>query len=171
VSSKRPANRPVEILLVEDSPSDTELTREALRETSQHHHLSTIDNGEDALRFLHRQPPYADAPRPDYILLDLSLPRKSGHEILAEMRQDPSLRAIPVVVLTASADHADLKRAYAGHANCYITKPFDAPKFMNVIRSIEVFWRRCARLPDPASAANWSLTPYFPGAAPPAQPQ
>ena len=158
MSDKRPANRPVEILLVEDSLSDTELTLEALRETSQHHHLSTIDNGEDAIRFLLRQPPYAHVPRPDFILLDLSLPRKSGHEVLAAMRQDPSLCAIPVVVLTASADHEDLMRAYAGQANCYITKPFAAAAFMNVVRSIEAFWRRFARLPDPASAADWPLT-------------
>src|SRR4051794_24701063 len=117
--------RPVEILLVDDSPGDVRLTREALREGKIRNNLSVVTDGVEALAFLRREGRYAGAPRPDVILLDLNLPRKDGREVLAEIKADDRLRRIPVVILTTSADERDILRAYELHANCYITKPVD----------------------------------------------
>jgi CheY-like chemotaxis protein len=132
--------RPVEVLLVEDSPSDTELTIAALEEAKVRNHLSTVEDGVEALAFLRREGKYAEAPRPDLILLDLNLPRKDGREVLAEIKADESLRAIPVVVLTTSRAEQDVLRAYDLHANCFITKPVDFGNFLEVVRSVESFW-------------------------------
>jgi CheY-like chemotaxis protein len=139
--------RPVEILLVEDNPGDVRLTREALREGKIRNHLSVVPDGVEALAFLRRAGRYAEAPHPDVILLDLNLPRKSGREVLAEIKADGQLRRIPVVILTTSADEQDVLRAYELHANCYITKPVDFEQFSTVIQAIENFWLTVVTLP------------------------
>jgi two-component system, chemotaxis family, response regulator Rcp1 len=139
--------RPVEILLVEDSPSDTELTVEALKEAKVRNHLTVVEDGVQAMEFLRRQGRFQDAPRPDLIMLDLNLPRKDGREVLAEIKSDEDLRAIPVVVLTTSRAEQDVLRAYQLNANCYITKPVDFEQFLEVIRSIESFWLFVVSLP------------------------
>jgi len=140
---------PIEILLVEDSPSDTELTIEALQEARIRNHLNIAEDGVQALEFLRRKGKYADAPRPDLIMLDLNLPRKDGREVLAEIKSDESLRTIPVVVMTTSRAEQDVFQAYQHHANCYITKPVDFEKFLSVVRSIETFWLMVVTLPQP----------------------
>ncbi len=147
------APRAVEILLVEDSPSDTELTVEALKEAKIQNHLSIVEDGVDAMDFLRRRGRFAGAPRPDFIMLDLNLPRKDGREVLAEMKSDPDLKAIPVVVLTTSSAEQDVHRAYQLDANCYITKPVDFDQFLNVVRSIESFWLLIVTL-HPAANPN-----------------
>jgi len=141
-------NRPIEILLVEDSPSDTELTMEAFREGSVESHLSHVEDGVEALSFLGRRQPYSQAPRPDLILLDLNLPQKDGREVLAELKKDPELRTIPVVVLTTSRSDQDIARAYQLQANCYISKPVEFEQFVRVVRLIEHFWLEVASLPS-----------------------
>jgi two-component system, chemotaxis family, response regulator Rcp1 len=138
---------PIEVLLVEDNPGDVRLTREVLREGRIRNTLNVVGDGVEALRFLRREEPYADAPAQDLILLDLNLPKKDGREVLAEIKSDPVLRRIPVVVLTTSAAEADILKAYDLHANCYITKPVDLDQFITVIRSIEDFWLSIVRLP------------------------
>ncbi|MGO8679226.1 MAG: response regulator [Limisphaerales bacterium] len=143
----------VEILLVEDSPSDTELTVEALKEAKIRNHLSIVEDGVDAMDFLRRRGRFAGAPRPDFIMLDLNLPRKDGREVLAEMKSDPDLKTIPVVVLTTSSAEQDVHRAYQLNANCYITKPVDFDQFLNVVRSIESFWLLIVTL-HPAASPN-----------------
>jgi CheY-like chemotaxis protein len=145
--------RPVEILLVEDSPSDTELTIEALKEAKVRNHLSIVEDGVEALEFLRRRGKYAPAPRPDLIMLDLNLPRKDGREVLAEIKSDARLKTIPVVVLTTSRAEQDVLQAYQYHANCYITKPVDFEQFCQVVRSIESFWLVLVTLPPPAQPA------------------
>ena len=144
----RSAGRPVEILLVEDSPGDVRLTREALRDGKVRNHLSVITDGVEALAFLRREGRYADAPRPDVILLDLNLPKKDGREVLAEVKADERLRRIPVVVLTTSADERDVLRSYDLQAACYITKPVDLDQFIAVVQSIEDFWLTIVTLPE-----------------------
>ena len=139
--------RPIEILLVEDSTSDTDLTVEALAAAKVTNRLSIVEDGVQAMEFLHREGQYAHAPRPDLILLDLNLPRKDGREVLAEIRSDEKLTAIPVVVLTTSQAEQDVLRAYALHANCYITKPVDFNQFLEVIEAIEGFWLSVVKLP------------------------
>jgi chemotaxis family two-component system response regulator Rcp1 len=139
--------RPVEILLVEDNPGDVRLTREALREGKIRNNLSVVPDGVEALAFLRREGRYAGSPHPDVILLDLNLPRKSGREVLAEIKSDSQLRRIPVVILTTSADEQDILRAYELHANCYITKPVDFEQFITVIQAIENFWLTVVTLP------------------------
>ncbi len=139
--------RPIEILLVEDSPSDAELTLEALQEGKICNHLHSVEDGVQALDFLYRRDPYADAPRPDLILLDLNLPRKDGREVLAELKAHPDLKTIPVVVLTTSRADEDVLRAYSLHANCYILKPVDFRQFVEVVRQIENFWLSVVKLP------------------------
>jgi CheY-like chemotaxis protein len=146
--------RPVEILLVEDSPSDTELTVEALKEAKVGNHLSIVEDGVEALAFLHRQGKYSAAPRPDLIMLDLNLPRKDGREVLREIKADHSLQTIPVVVLTTSRAEQDILQAYHHHANCYITKPVDFDQFLNVVRSIESFWLMLVTLPRTTRSAQ-----------------
>ena len=145
--------RPIEILLVEDSPSDTDLTLEALKDFKVRNHVSVAEDGVMALQFLRRQGPYADAPRPDLIMLDLNLPRKDGREVLAEIKKDDNLRPIPIVVLTTSRADQDILRAYQLNANCYITKPVDFNQFLEVVRSIEAFWLFVVTLP-PAPRAG-----------------
>ena len=144
----KPADiRPIEILLVEDSPSDAEFTSEALKEAKVRNHLSIVEDGVQAMEFLRRQGRYSNAPRPDLIMLDLNLPRKDGREVLAELKADDNLRMIPVVVLTTSRAEEDIIRAYKLHANCYITKPVDFQQFLSVVRSIESFWLFVVTLP------------------------
>jgi CheY-like chemotaxis protein len=140
--------RPVEILLVEDSPGDVRLTREALREGKVRNNLSVVPDGVEAMAFLRREGKYADSPRPDVILLDLNLPRKDGREVLAEIKADDRLRRVPVVVLTTSRDEHDILRSYNLHANCYITKPVDLDQFIEVVQSIENFWFTIVTLPE-----------------------
>jgi CheY-like chemotaxis protein len=139
--------RPIEILLVEDSPSDAEFTVEALKEAKVRNHLSLVEDGVQAMEFLRRQGQYTKAPRPDLIMLDLNLPRKDGREVLAELKADANLKMIPVVVLTTSRAEEDVLRAYQLHANCYITKPVDFQQFLSVVRSIESFWLFVVTLP------------------------
>ncbi|WP_434346335.1 response regulator [Myxococcus virescens] len=138
---------PIEILLVEDNPGDVRLTIEALKEGKVRNRLSVARDGVEALAFLRRQGAYADAALPDLILLDLNLPRKDGREVLAEIKVDPALRRIPVVVLTTSKAEEDILRTYDLHANCYIAKPVDLEQFISVVRSIDDFWLSVVRLP------------------------
>ncbi len=139
---------PIEILLVEDSPGDADLAREALEETKVRNTLHVVRDGEEAMAFLRRKGKYADAPRPGLVLLDLNLPKKDGREVLAEIKTDDELKRIPVVILTISKEEADVLRSYNLHANCYITKPIDLAQFLEVVRSIEEFWLTIVRLPD-----------------------
>jgi CheY-like chemotaxis protein len=139
--------RPIEILLVEDSAADVELTREAMKGGKIANHLHRVEDGVEAMEFLARRGRYAGAPRPDLIMLDLNMPRKDGREVLAELKQDPALRTIPVVVLTTSSADEDVLRSYHLHANCYITKPVDFAQFLQVIRSVEHFWLTVVTLP------------------------
>jgi two-component system, chemotaxis family, response regulator Rcp1 len=140
--------RPIEILLVEDSPSDTDLTLEALRDFKVRNHVTVVEDGVLAMEFLRRQGAYAEAPRPDLILLDLNLPRKDGREVLAEIKADEHLKNIPVVVLTTSRAEQDVLRSYQLSANCYIAKPVDFNQFLEVVRSIETFWLFVVTLPN-----------------------
>jgi two-component system, chemotaxis family, response regulator Rcp1 len=142
--------KPLDILMVEDSPSDALITREALDYAKLLHHLSVVEDGVRALAFLRREGPYAQAPRPDLILLDLNLPRKDGREVLMEIKADAQLRTIPVVVLTTSRAEEDIFRAYGLHANCYIAKPVDFVHFAEVVRAIEHFWFTIVTLPPHA---------------------
>jgi CheY-like chemotaxis protein len=135
------------VLLVEDNPGDVRLTQEVLREGKISNRLSVAIDGVEALAFLRRESAFADAPRPDLILLDLNLPKKDGREVLAEIKDDESLRQIPVVVLTTSKAEEDIIRSYELYANCYITKPVDFEQFITVVRSIENFWLCLVRLP------------------------
>ena len=141
-------SRPVEILLVEDNPGDVRLTREALREGKVRNNLHVAPDGVEALAFLRKEGRYADAVRPDLILLDLNLPRMDGREVLAHIKADASLRYIPVVVLTSSQAEQDIVRAYDLHANCYVTKPVDLDQFIHVVKSIEDFWFTIVKLPE-----------------------
>lgn len=140
--------RPVNILLVEDSPGDVRLTQEILADTRIANDIHVVNDGEAAMAFLRRQGEHAEAPRPDLVLLDLNLPRKDGREVLGEMKGDESLRRIPVIVLTTSAAERDVLRSYDLHVNCYITKPIDLDEFITVVRSIEGFWLSVVRLPS-----------------------
>lgn len=153
--------RPVEILLVEDSPSDAELALEALREAKVRNHLSHVEDGVEAMRFVRRQGEYAQAPRPDLILLDLNLPRKDGREVLSEIKADEELRSIPVVVLTTSRAEQEVLRTYKLQANCYITKPVDFEQFLQLVRSLESFWLYVVTLPGLAPGL-----PVEPGSQP-----
>jgi CheY-like chemotaxis protein len=139
--------RPVEILLVEDNTGDVRLTREALKEGKVRNNLSVAGNGEEALDFLRREGQFTNAPRPDMILLDLNLPRKDGREVLAEIKDDPNLKRIPVVILTTSQAEQDILKTYNLHANCYITKPVDLESFFEVVKTIEDFWLTIVKLP------------------------
>lgn len=138
----------VEILLVEDNPADVDLTRETLEFAKIRNRLHAVSDGVEALAFLRRQSPYEEAVRPDLILLDLNLPRKDGREVLQELKGEPSLRSIPVVVLTSSDAEKDVLKSYDLGANCYITKPVDLDQFADVVRSIEDFWFVVVKLPN-----------------------
>lgn len=137
-----------EILLVEDNPADVRLTMEVMRESKMRNHVTAVGDGEEALEYLQRRGRHANAVRPDLILLDLNLPRKDGREVLQEIKAIEELRRIPVVVLTTSKAEEDICRTYDLHANCYITKPMDLDKFIEVVRQIEDFWLTIVSLPD-----------------------
>jgi chemotaxis family two-component system response regulator Rcp1 len=143
---------PIEILLVEDSPGDADLAREALEGAKVRNNLHVVGDGEEAMAFLRRQGKHASAPRPGVILLDLNLPKKDGREVLAEIKRDEDLKRIPVVVLTISKDEEDVLRSYNLHANCFITKPIDLGQFLKVVHSIEEFWLTIVRLPPNSGA-------------------
>jgi chemotaxis family two-component system response regulator Rcp1 len=144
--------RLVQILLVEDSPADVELTRQALADGKVANRVHVVGDGEAALAFVRRQQPFPEAPRPDLILLDLNLPRKDGREVLVELKADPALRAIPVVVLTTSAADQDILHAYEHHVSSYIRKPVRLEEFMEVVCSVDDYWLGIVSLP-PALAA------------------
>jgi two-component system, chemotaxis family, response regulator Rcp1 len=146
-SSMDSCMRPIEILLVEDSPSDKKLTLAVLEKAKVANRVSHVEDGVEAMEYLRRQSKYANAPRPDLILLDLNLPRKDGREVLAELKNDPGFATIPVVILTTSKAEQDVLRSYQLHANCYITKPVDFTSFLEVIHSIEIFWLAIVSLP------------------------
>jgi len=139
--------RPAELLLVEDSPGDVRLTMEALKDGEVNHNLTVVKDGQEAIAILRRRGRYAKAACPDLILLDLNLPRKGGLEVLAEIKEDPGLKQIPVVVLTTSQAPQDVLRAYQLHANCYIAKPVDLNQFMSVVQAIKSFWLGVVMLP------------------------
>jgi chemotaxis family two-component system response regulator Rcp1 len=139
--------RPMELLLVEDNPGDVRLTREALKGGEVAVNLSVARDGVEALDFLHKRGAFPGAPSPDLILLDLNLPRKNGREVLSEIKSDPALRRIPVLVMTTSRADQDVDRAYSLNANCYITKPMDLDEFLRIVKSIEDFWLKTVTLP------------------------
>ncbi len=145
--SSHSRNNLVEILLVEDNPGDVRLTREAMKEGKMRNNLSVAEDGVEAMAFLRQEGKYADAPRPDVVLLDLNLPRKNGRAVLQEIKADPDLRRIPVVILTSSKAEEDILNSYDSQANCYVTKPGDLEQFMDVIRSVEGFWVQIVKLP------------------------
>lgn len=139
--------RPIRVLLVEDSPTDLLMTREALDRSKVLLDVHAVDDGEKTIEFLRRRGKYSNAPRPDLIILDLNLPKKDGREVLAEIKADPDLKSIPVVILTTSKADEDVARAYESHANCFITKPVGFANFQEVMRSIERYWFAVATLP------------------------
>ena len=140
--------KPIEILMVEDNPGDVRLMQEAFREAKVRNNIHIAADGVEALAFLRRQGRYADVPRPDVILLDLNLPKKDGREVLAEIKADPNLLRIPVVILTSSEAEEDILKAYNLHANAYVAKPVGLEQFMAVVRQIEGFWLEIVKLPD-----------------------
>lgn len=144
---------PIVILMVEDNPGDARLTQEALKESKFVNKLHHVMDGVEAIDFLRRKGRFGDAPRPDLILLDLNLPRKDGREVLAEIKADDDLKSIPVVVLTTSEAEQDIIQSYKLHANCYVTKPVDLDKFIEIVRVMQDFWLSIVRLP-PAAAAE-----------------
>jgi CheY-like chemotaxis protein len=137
----------VDVLLVEDDAGDILMTREAFQHHKIQNKLHVVTDGEQALQFLHQTGEYAGAPRPGLVLLDLNLPRRSGHEVLAELKEDPQLRIIPVVILTTSQAEEDILRSYSLHANAYVSKPVDFERFMDVIRQIDSFFVTVVKLP------------------------
>jgi CheY-like chemotaxis protein len=139
--------KPIDILLVEDDPGDVLMTREAFEHHKIRNALRVVSDGVEALRYVRREPPYEDAARPGLILLDLNLPRKDGREVLAEIKADPDLRTIPVVVLTTSEAEEDILRSYSLHANAYVTKPVDFDRFVEVVRQIDDFFVTVVKLP------------------------
>jgi chemotaxis family two-component system response regulator Rcp1 len=139
--------QPINVLLVEDSPGDIRLTQEALKDAKMHINLRVARDGEIAMAFLMREGEYANAPRPDLILLDLNLPKKDGREVLKEIKESETLKIIPVVILTTSASEGDILRSYSLHANCYITKPVSLDGFLTVVKSIDNFWMSVVKLP------------------------
>ena len=143
----QPMGKPIEILLVEDNPGDSRLAQEALKDAKVHNNVSLVEDGVEAMAFLRKEGKYANAPRPDVILLDLNLPKKDGREVLAEIKIDEDLKRIPVVILTVSKDEEDILKTYNLHANCYITKPIDLEQFIKVVRTIEDFWLTIVKLP------------------------
>jgi len=138
---------PIEILLVEDNPGDVRLTQEAVREAKIRNTLNVVNDGEQAIAYVRRQGEYAERPRPDLILLDLNLPRKDGREVLQDLKSDPDLHRIPVVVLTSSEAEQDILSTYDLYANAYVTKPVDLEQFMHVVSSIQDFWLNIVKLP------------------------
>lgn len=143
----------VEILLVEDNPGDVELTREAFESGALRHRLHTVKDGEEAVAFLRRRAPFAEAPAVDLVILDLNLPRKDGREVLADVKGDSALCHLPIVVFTTSKAREDVLRSYKLHANCYLNKPVDLEEFFRAIRAIESFWTGFALLPTKYASA------------------
>jgi chemotaxis family two-component system response regulator Rcp1 len=141
------SSTPIEVLLVEDSPGDVRLTREALKDAKVHISLHVASDGIEAMAYLECEEPYVNAIRPDLILLDLNLPRKDGRQVLKEIKESPKLRSIPVVILTTSSSEADILQSYHLHANCYISKPVDLDGFLKVVQSIDSFWLSVVKLP------------------------
>jgi CheY-like chemotaxis protein len=139
--------RAIEILMVEDNEGDVILTREALKAAKVANHVSVARDGVEAMEFLRRSGQFASAPRPDLVLLDLNLPRRNGRQVLADMKSDPALRAIPVVVLTSSKAEEDVAKAYELQANCYIVKPVDLGNLIQIVGAIDSFWLSVVRLP------------------------
>lgn len=139
----------IQVLLVEDNPGDVRLTREAFKDAKVHLQMHVVNDGFEAIEFVKRRGEYENCPRPDLILLDLNLPRKDGRDVLAEIKSDPALKSIPVVILTTSASDVDIERSYLLHANCYISKPVDLDGFLTVVRSIDNFWFSVVKLPSP----------------------
>jgi CheY-like chemotaxis protein len=140
-------SRPIEILLVEDNAGDVRLVKEALEENKFLNNLHVARDGVEAMMFLHKEGEYANAVRPDLILLDLNLPKKDGREVLAEVKVDEDLKRIPVVIMTISKAEEDILKTYNLHANCYITKPIDLDQFIKVVKSVESFWLAIVELP------------------------
>jgi CheY-like chemotaxis protein len=138
---------PIQVLLLEDNPGDVRLTREAFKDARLHIHLSVVTDGIAAMAFLNREGDHEAAPRPDLILLDLNLPKKNGREVLEEVKSNPALQSIPVVILTTSSSEVDVFRSYQLHANCYISKPVNLEGFLAVVKSIDEFWLTVVRLP------------------------
>jgi CheY-like chemotaxis protein len=138
---------PIEVLLVEDDPGDVLMTREAFEEHKVRNNLNVVSDGADALAFVRREGEFSDAPRPDLILLDLNLPKRDGREVLSEIKSDPDLREIPIVVLTTSAAEADILSSYRLHANAYVTKPVDFERFISVVKQIDEFFVSLVKLP------------------------
>jgi CheY-like chemotaxis protein len=143
--------KPIGILLVEDNPGDTRLAVEALKDSKVRNSLYVVGDGIEAMDFLYKRGKYSSSPRPDLILLDLNLPRKDGRQVLAEIKADPDLKRIPVVILTISKAEEDVLKTYNLHANCFITKPLDLGQFVKVVKSIEDFWLTIVRLPPDGS--------------------
>lgn len=143
-----PDGRPIEILLVEDDPGDELITREAFEHNKLNNRLHVAHDGEEGLNFLYRRDGYADAPRPDLILLDLNLPKYDGRQLLEKVKSDPDLARIPIVVLTTSSAEEDILRSYQLHANAYVTKPVDLDQFINAVRQIDEFFIQVVRLPS-----------------------
>ncbi len=139
--------KPIDILLVEDNPGDADLAREVLEGTKIKNRLYVVEDGEAAMQYLHQTDDFSSSPRPDLVLLDLNLPKKDGREVLADIKSDPNLKRIPVVVLTTSDAEEDVLKSYDLHANCYITKPIDLGQFAKVVKSIENFWFSIVVLP------------------------
>lgn len=137
----------IEILLVEDNPGDVRLTQEALRDAKVKVILNVVNDGVEAMAYIRQEGQYKDVSRPDLVLLDLNMPKKSGLEVLSEIKEDDALRQIPVVILTVSKNEEDIIMSYNSHANCFITKPVDFIQFLNVIKSIEDFWLTVVKLP------------------------
>lgn len=144
----------IEILMVEDNPGDVELAREALTEASMRKNLTVVEDGEQGLSLLRREGRFENAQRPDLILLDLNLPTIDGREVLAEIKSDPDLRRIPVVILTSSQDENDVSQTYDLHANAYVVKPVDLDKYMQVIKAVEGFWLGFVKLPARESTGD-----------------
>ena len=141
------AGRPIQILLAEDNPDDIELTVEALKDSRVRNRLIIVKDGEEAISYLQGKGKYQHAVRPDLILLDLNMPKKNGRDVLREIKNDPRLKRIPVVILTTSQAEEDIAHTYDLHANCYITKPVDFNQFLKVVKSIEDFWLTVVKLP------------------------
>lgn len=145
-----PNAEPIEILLVEDNPGDARLAVEALKDSKLHNNLHHVKDGVEAMAYLRREDGYAEVPVPDLVLLDLNLPRKDGREVLAEIKDDPELRLIPVVVMSTSGAERDLVKSYDLHANAYVVKPMDLDRFVEIVQSIQDFWFTIVKLPPRA---------------------
>jgi len=145
--SQEKVGKPIEILLVEDNAADVRLTREAFDDAKVLNNLNVVGDGVEAMAYMRREGKYGNATRPDLVLLDLNMPRKDGREVLAEVKADPDLMRIPVVILTVSKAEEDVLKSYNLHANCYISKPVNLAQFLKVVASIESFWLTIVELP------------------------